>query len=67
MGNPLALTHRQNYRWRNELILVGLGKRVSTGTFFSHKNIIIYLSRPKKGTFGGLPGVTRQPTLRGDN
>jgi hypothetical protein len=24
--------------------------------FFSHKNIKTYLSRPKKGTFGGLPG-----------
>jgi hypothetical protein len=25
--------------------------------FFEHKNIKTYLSRPKKGTFGGLPGV----------
>ncbi len=25
--------------------------------FFSHKNIKTYLSHPKKGTFGGLPGV----------
>ncbi len=27
--------------------------------FFSHKNIKTYLSRPKKGTFGGLPGITK--------
>jgi hypothetical protein len=25
--------------------------------FFEHKNIKTYLSRPKKGTFGGLPGI----------
>jgi hypothetical protein len=32
-------------------------ERVSTGIIFSHKNIKTYLSCPKKGTFGGLPGV----------
>jgi hypothetical protein len=30
---------------------------MSTGTFFSPKNTKTYLSRQKKGTFGGLPGV----------
>ncbi len=29
---------------------------MSTGTIF-HKNIKTHFSRPKKGTFGGLPGV----------
>ncbi len=33
-------------------------QRVSTGTIFSHKNMKTYLSRPKKGTFGGLPGIS---------
>jgi hypothetical protein len=31
-------------------------KSVSTGTIFSHKNINIPFP-PKKGTFGGLPGI----------
>jgi hypothetical protein len=37
--------------------MIAQHQRVSTGTFFSHKNIKSYLSHPKKGTFGGLPGI----------
>ncbi len=51
-------------------IAVGLGEKVCDflcqknslrpcpqAQLFSHKNIKTYRSRPKKGTFGGLPGV----------
>jgi hypothetical protein len=39
-------------------ITIGRGLRgCPQAQFISHKNIKTYLSRPKKGTFGGLPGV----------